>query len=501
MTNILHAHHIAHGDLQHENIIIDSSGKMFLIDYDSMFIPNLNGESDIISGKKDYQHPNRIHNRIASEKLDYFSELIIYISILAIASDPTLVDRYKLKDADRLLFAKEDFEDIGNSQIYSDLKTLGGKFPLLLKIVVEYLAEQDINNLKPFQRILDQYCKEPVIMQFGFAKGKTLIKGRTEKIEWKVENASEIYLNGKRLDPTLTSFNFKSDITGEKKFELHIVNGLKEETARISIQIVEEAEVIFSADKDKLKEGKEKDILLSWNVKNSKKAELEYNGKSIAIPLSGEKNVHCTQNTDFILKATGLDGSTITTSSLAIRVIKECEIQFLADKNYTLSGVPVLLSWIVTDANLVELNGKVVSSIDSETVEPSTDTIYVLKATDEFGETKRKIKISILPTPVIKSIMVPMPQIAQNISITNCVPRHNVDVSVKLPNISPPQIRSITPTFAIENPKVKYPDKLQTLSIDIGTGFWKRLKTAINIVSNELEKLKFSEDGREKRNI
>lgn len=147
----LHAYHIAHGDLQHGNIMVDNDGNLFLIDYDSLFVSSMRNEIDIIAGLPDYQHPSRRDNRFASEKLDYFSELIIYISILAIADNPSFIDDYKVKDSDRLLFCKEDFRDIKNSKIYQDLKRLGGKFVVLLDILSEYLQINDINDLYPFE--------------------------------------------------------------------------------------------------------------------------------------------------------------------------------------------------------------------------------------------------------------------------------------------------------------------------------------------------------------
>lgn len=67
----MHRRGFAHGDLQHGNIIVDKSNQLFLVDYDSFYCKELQGESDIITGLKDYQHPLRCHNTIASDKLDY----------------------------------------------------------------------------------------------------------------------------------------------------------------------------------------------------------------------------------------------------------------------------------------------------------------------------------------------------------------------------------------------------------------------------------------------
>ena len=70
MTYELHQSGIAHGDLQHGNILIDKDDNLFLIDYDSMYLPTLKGQGDIIAGLKGYQHPKRSENVNASEKLD-----------------------------------------------------------------------------------------------------------------------------------------------------------------------------------------------------------------------------------------------------------------------------------------------------------------------------------------------------------------------------------------------------------------------------------------------
>ena len=84
LTNDMHRHKFAHGDLQHGNIIVNDKGELFLVDYDSFYCPTLKGAPDIITGLKDYQHPSRKNNKTVSEKLDYFSELVIYLSIIVL---------------------------------------------------------------------------------------------------------------------------------------------------------------------------------------------------------------------------------------------------------------------------------------------------------------------------------------------------------------------------------------------------------------------------------
>jgi serine/threonine protein kinase len=98
MTKTLREAKISHGDLQEGNILVDDSGKIRLVDYDSICIPEIEGQKELVAGLKGYQHPSRFKNSKASLKADYFSELIIYISILGIASKPELWDKYQVKD-------------------------------------------------------------------------------------------------------------------------------------------------------------------------------------------------------------------------------------------------------------------------------------------------------------------------------------------------------------------------------------------------------------------
>ena len=154
MCETLHNYDIAHGDLQHGNILVDATGHIFFFFFDSVYLPALNKTDDIISGLPDYQHPKRKENKDASEKLDYFSELVIYLSIRAIAENPSLVDKYQVKDADRMLFSKEDYEDLKHSHIYQDVISLGNEFVELLSILEIYLSKNSISELEPFENYL-----------------------------------------------------------------------------------------------------------------------------------------------------------------------------------------------------------------------------------------------------------------------------------------------------------------------------------------------------------
>ena len=155
MTQDLHRLSIAHGDLQHENIIVNPYGKIYLIDYDSMYVPALSymNSKNSTNGKEGYQHPAREKCIYSNPKLDYFSEVIILTSILAIAHNPDLIEKYKIADEDSMLFKKADFRDFSSSRIYSDLSSMGKIITDLLYVISGYLECQNVVDLEPLGKL------------------------------------------------------------------------------------------------------------------------------------------------------------------------------------------------------------------------------------------------------------------------------------------------------------------------------------------------------------
>lgn len=153
MTQDLHRLSIAHGDLQHENIMVNPCGKIFLIDYDSMYVPALSymNSKNSTNGKDGYQHPARENCVYSNPTLDYFSEVVILTSILAIAHNPGLIDKYDMDDSDTMLFKRADFRSFTSSKIYSDLYSMGEIFVVLLNVFSSYLRKRDITKLEPLE--------------------------------------------------------------------------------------------------------------------------------------------------------------------------------------------------------------------------------------------------------------------------------------------------------------------------------------------------------------
>ena len=118
----LRSAHIAHGDLQHGNVLVGPNGDLRLIDYDGMWVPALAGEGSNETGHPDYQNPRRTQKDFHA-RVDEFSDAVIQIAICALMRERSLWDKYN--NGDNLLFRRRDFLDPQSSPLIADLRALG----------------------------------------------------------------------------------------------------------------------------------------------------------------------------------------------------------------------------------------------------------------------------------------------------------------------------------------------------------------------------------------
>ena len=317
MTRSLHEQSLAHGDLQHGNILVSNDHQLYLVDYDSFYCPQLKGEEDTVTGLPDYQHPARMKNKTVSEKLDYFSELVIYLSILAIAENPSLVDKYNVDDSDRLLFSKEDFQNIKNSQIYKDIKKLGGKFENLLIVLEDYLKQDDIDNLHPFR---EQLIENQIT--FKSSATKAIRSKQSVKVFWQVPIEANVTLKRKN-SPAIEielqgSINVILDSDDEFELTINTKDGVHVKKS-IIVNVFDECVINFSANKKVVFPSLP--VVLTWNVTNAKKVWLG----SEEVEISGSKIVEPISDTVYILQAEdefGLKNDRITIQTMPIKQMK-----------------------------------------------------------------------------------------------------------------------------------------------------------------------------------
>jgi hypothetical protein len=111
---------VAHGDLQHGNVIVER-GQLRLVDLDGMYVPALEGHASSEVGHQHYQHPQRRAD-FFSREVDNFSALVIYLSLVALAERPAL---WREHHDENLLFTRADFLDPDASELFRKVRETG----------------------------------------------------------------------------------------------------------------------------------------------------------------------------------------------------------------------------------------------------------------------------------------------------------------------------------------------------------------------------------------
>lgn len=155
---------IAHGDLQHGNIMI-SNDEIYLVDYDAFYVPELKGRFSNEIGHPNYNHPQR-RDKHYGPYMDNFPAHIIDISLLVLIEDPNAWSRFKGGD-ECLLFRRKDFIEPDKSDLMTYLKSHKSasireaiqKLSTYLRIELEEVPYLDGDD-KPTSIKISQYQSE-----------------------------------------------------------------------------------------------------------------------------------------------------------------------------------------------------------------------------------------------------------------------------------------------------------------------------------------------------
>lgn len=398
MCKILRRNNISHGDLQEGNILIDKSGKIKLVDYDSVCIPEIEGQKELVTGLKGYQHPSRFKSKGCSLKADYFSELVIYLSILAFSENSNLWYKYKVKDTQYLLFSENDFEDFGNSEIYKDLQKLSNSIKSLTRILNDYLKESNYLKLTAFEN----YLTAPKVISFN-TNTKEILQGKPIELSWYIENFDTVSLSngignvtGKQslsVSPTQT---IAYKLTAENAFD-----SIDKELLITVLPLPKITE--FRSQQQKIEHGKETQLV--WNIENAQKVELHYVGNMEVVSYKGEKTISPSEHTNYKLIITALDGITKEENEVTVQVFKRVEIKsFVSDLEFVVESLPIQLSWETDNATQITLSSNYQPDIDvtnKSKIEqkPKRNLIYYLKASNDLFTSTKQINIEVQSLP------------------------------------------------------------------------------------------------------
>ncbi len=160
---------VAHGDLQHANVMVSEQGQLKLVDYDCLCVPALVGRRNLEVGVEPYQHPARSANTLLSLDLDHFSELVIYTALRALAADPGLWQKHvDATGYDKLLFRSDDIRAPASSALYHDLQNLRDAEVRQLVDRMCDLVHMRIDQVPPLSHVAGSYAKVEQLLNQGY---------------------------------------------------------------------------------------------------------------------------------------------------------------------------------------------------------------------------------------------------------------------------------------------------------------------------------------------
>jgi tRNA A-37 threonylcarbamoyl transferase component Bud32 len=197
MINDLETLGVAHGDLQHGNLLVTPARELKLIDYDGMYVPGLTQLGASEKGHANYQSPARSMNSWSSD-LDHFSAWLIYGSLVALTIDPMLWTLLHQEGDEALLFHRDDFLFPASSRalallsqcVDDRLKALGEVLSPIWSNDLEKIPALDVESLPAPNTVQSFFNPSSVNGSTSPAAGNQILQGIADWLK-SIEESSQ----------------------------------------------------------------------------------------------------------------------------------------------------------------------------------------------------------------------------------------------------------------------------------------------------------------------
>jgi len=200
-------------------------------------------------------------------------------------------------------------------------------------------------------------------------------------------------------------------------------------------------------------------VMLHWNVNNVSKIILAFDNQVIDVTNLTEFAIQPNEHITYKLTFTALDHKTTIEKEIGIEIFPKPEIKlFEVLPDVVISSMPVTISWRVENAKKIEINNGVgeVNEVGQKTILHDKNTLYQLTAWGELSFVTKEIVITVFPTPIIKSLLIPIPDFESHINLSTIkIEPPKIDVALNIPefDLESPEINLNLPDFNWETPK------------------------------------------------
>jgi serine/threonine protein kinase len=399
----------SHGDLKLSNLLISENYNLYLIDYDGMFIKDFEGNISFELGTPSYQHPKRNANNFDS-KIDQFSILVIYTSLIALAYYPELYKMYN--DGDNIILTLEDFNNPNNSELLRTLSDYKETKALAFNIKQSLTSESIyIDNLK---ELLNGKFPKPSI-EISHTPTTPLI-GQKVKISWKSSDVDFVKINGTEQN---VLGSIEEVVKQDHSLDFAFGNAIDTKRETYKIKSVPKPEIVkFNAKTNEIKFDEK--IVLTWEARNFKEAILTYNNEEVNVKdLKTLIIDSLEQDTIFYLKLVSEIENYQVEEQLKVEVYYPVKLEVTQDKKITFPNRPINIYLESVNAQKVTLKPQNIDLTGKSSYEIITDKDFsghIVAENKRYSSTIQRIEIEVLKVPQRPQIIAKLPAVEFNIS-------------------------------------------------------------------------------------
>jgi outer membrane protein OmpA-like peptidoglycan-associated protein len=224
-------------------------------------------------------------------------------------------------------------------------------------------------------------------------------KGQSVTLSWQVNNAKEVSIEGIGTVQASGSRKVKPDESTSYTLTATGEGGTQTSTVEVEITNSPLPAIFFTASPETVQKGGT--VTLTWQVTNATDISIEGIG---AVKASGNRKVKVTENTSFTITAVGEGGTQTSTAEVEVAAGPLPIILFSINPASIQAGQSATLSWQVTNATEVSIEGiGKVQVKGTRQVKPTEHTVYTLTAVGEGGTQTEMAEVDVTAAPVIEA--------------------------------------------------------------------------------------------------
>lgn len=155
---------------------------------------------------------------------------------------------------------------------------------------------------------------------------------------------------------------------------------------------------------------------------------------------------------------------------IALQAIQEPpKIKFFrSDKSAVINGMEVELTWEIENAHTITIDNGIgqVPNSGSLKIKPQSDSRYKITAIGYFGQASEDIEIRVFPTPILESLLVPMPDFQSRINLNPIkISSPQIDVSINLNSIYSEKPKFTEPSIDLKSIKATHMERSSIFNI------------------------------------